>query len=162
VTLQLGTSPILLFGLELLRSPVSEKPAEAVLIAVAASALAHGPRFGPAPKSLHPQALVEELATQAPGGTIPQRPAGVYVRGFEAFLLQRSRRHLTDELGAVARAQVARRTVLADQKPQHFDHATRAQVALHVDHQRLKCLRSSLMTRHFRAWPLAQASNTTP
>ncbi len=128
---------LLLFVLELLQGPVPEPRVGAIFVVVTTPALDDHPRFGSASEPLHAQPLVAELAVQALGGAILPRLAGVDVRRFDALLLQPFQHRMADELGAVVRAQVARRAVFADQALQHFDHATRAQATLHVDRQRL-------------------------
>jgi len=93
--------------------------------------------LGACTKPFHAQALVAEFAVEAFVAAILPRLARIDVRGVDASLVQPFEHSAADELGAVVRAQVARRTVNNDQATEHLDDAAGTDAALHVDLQTL-------------------------
>ena len=98
--------------------------------------LNHDLRLRPVPEPLQTQTLVAELPVERLVHAVLPRLARVDVRRIDVRCRQPFEHGFRHELGAVVRAQVPRRAMLADQLRQHLNDPAGADAAGNVDRER--------------------------
>src|SRR5215813_11305325 len=104
-------------------------------IVVTPPLLDHDLRFRAGSKPFKAKTFIPELAVKAFVCTVLPWLAGIAERHVHAVVRSPLQDSPRDELRTVVRAQVARRTMNADQLGQHFNHAPRANRSGHVNRQ---------------------------
>src|ERR1039457_108995 len=97
----------------------------------------HDLRIDSISEPLHRQALITQLAVERLVGAVLPGFARIDAGGVDVSLQQPAQDRSGDELRAIIRSQVPRRTVHSYELRQHFDDSARADAAANIDGQTL-------------------------